>query len=235
MKGRRENEEQEYNHKRKEAHKIIRKKKKLYIKNVKESIEEEQEYNSTRKMYQTINQCKEGCQHKFNMIRNKKRELAMNTKERAEIWKVYFDKLLNTEEPKELIKIGSREINEVEVEGLTIEGVKKAMRNLKNNKTPGTDGICPELIKYRGNKLLNRIYELGRLLWEEERIPEEWKETIRVPIYKKGDRDKCENYRGITLGNAAYEISAIILEIIKPYIEKLPGLSECIQVWKICN
>ena len=184
MKGRRENEEQEYRHKRK-AHKIIRKKKKLYIKNVIESIEEGQEYSNTRKMYQTINQFKEGYQHKFNMIRNKKIELAMNTKERAEIWKVYFDKLLNTEEPKELIKIGSREINEVEVEGLTTEDVKKAMRNLKNNKAPGTDRIRPELIKYGGNKLLNRIYELVWLLGEAERIPEEWKETITFPIYKK--------------------------------------------------
>jgi len=31
------------------------------------------------------------------------------------------------------------------------------MRNLKNNKVAGTDGIRPELIKYGGNKLLNRI------------------------------------------------------------------------------
>jgi len=53
-------------------------------------------------MYQTINQFKKGYQNKFNMIRNKKGELALNTKERAETWKKYFDKLLNTEEPKEL-------------------------------------------------------------------------------------------------------------------------------------
>jgi hypothetical protein len=33
---------------------------------------------------------------------------------------------------------------------------------------------------------LNRIYELGRQIWEEERIPEEWKETIIVPIHKTG-------------------------------------------------
>jgi hypothetical protein len=28
----------------------------------------------------------------------------MNTKEKAEVWKEYFDKLLNTEEQRELIK-----------------------------------------------------------------------------------------------------------------------------------
>jgi hypothetical protein len=55
-------------------------------------------------MYQTINQFKKGYQHKLSMFRNKKGELAMNTKEKAEIWKEYFDKLLNTEEPKELKK-----------------------------------------------------------------------------------------------------------------------------------
>ena len=70
-KGRRENEE-EYHQKRKEAHKIIRNKKNLYTKNVVESIEEDQK-NNTRKMYQTISQFKKGYQHKFNMIRNKKR------------------------------------------------------------------------------------------------------------------------------------------------------------------
>jgi len=32
------------------------------------------------------------------------------------------------------------------------------------------------------------MYELLRQIWEEERIPEEWKETIIVPLHK-GDRE----------------------------------------------
>jgi hypothetical protein len=88
----------------------------------------------------------------------------------------------------------------------------------------GTDGIHPELIKYGGNKLLNRMYELVRQIWDKQRIPEEWKETIIVPVHKRGDREMCENYRGIALGNAAYKIlSNIILRKIKPYIEKVKG------------
>jgi hypothetical protein len=74
------------------------------VKNVIESIEEDQKHNNTRKIYQIINQFKKGYQHKFSIIRNKKGELAMNKKEKTEIWKEYFDKLLNTEEPRELIK-----------------------------------------------------------------------------------------------------------------------------------
>ena len=65
------------------------------------------------------------------MVRNKKVELAINTKQKAEIWKEIFDNLPITEESKELIKIRNREINESEVEELTIEDGKKTMRNLK--------------------------------------------------------------------------------------------------------
>jgi hypothetical protein len=96
------------------------------------------------------------------------------------------------------------------------------MRNLKSNKSAGTDGVGLELIKYRGIKLLNRMYEQVRQIWKAERIPEEWKERIIIPMYKKGDRDMCENERGIALGNAAYKILVnIILEKIKPYIQKV--------------
>ena len=113
--GRREKEEQKYYHKRKEAHKIVKNKKKTYMKNVTESTEEDQKHNNARKIYQTVNQFKKGYQHKFHIIRNKNGELAMNEKEKAEIWKDYFDKLLNTEEARELINKGNKEIGEVEV------------------------------------------------------------------------------------------------------------------------
>jgi hypothetical protein len=36
--------------------------------------------------------------------------MAMNTKDKAEMWKEYFDKLLNTGEPRELIKKGNKKL-----------------------------------------------------------------------------------------------------------------------------
>jgi hypothetical protein len=72
------------------------------MKNVTESTED-QKHNNTRKMYQTVKQIKAGYKHTFSIIRNKKGELTMNTKENAEIWKEYFDKSLNAEKPGELI------------------------------------------------------------------------------------------------------------------------------------
>jgi hypothetical protein len=70
-----------------------------------------------------------------------------HTKQKAEMWKEYSDKLLNTEEPR-VLKKGNKEISEAEVEELAIENVKKAIRNLKNNKVAGTRRIHPEVIRY---------------------------------------------------------------------------------------
>jgi hypothetical protein len=39
-----------------------------------------------------------------------------------------------------------------------------------------------------------------------EELPEEWKESIIIPIYKKSDKTNCGNYKGITLLPTTYKI-----------------------------
>ena len=45
----------------------------------------------------------------------------------------------------------------------------------------------------------SEIHKLINSIWNKEELPEEWKESSIVPVYKKGDRTDCSNYRGISI------------------------------------
>jgi sorting nexin-29 len=56
------------------------------------------------------------------------------------------------------------------------------------------------------------------LIWNKEELPHQWKESIVVPIHKKGEEVDCSNYRGITLLPTSHNIlSNILLSRLIPY------------------
>jgi hypothetical protein len=59
-------------------------------------------------------------------------------------------------------------------------------------------------------------------------LPEQWKESIIVRIYKKGDKTDCSNYRGISLLSTTYKIlSNIMLSRLTSYAEEIIGEHQC--------
>jgi len=96
---------------------------------------------------------------------------------------------------------------------------------VKRHKSPGVDKITVELIKSRGRPIRSEIPKLINSIWNLEELLEEWKESIIVPIYKKGDNTYCINYRGISLLQTTYRIlSNILLARLTPYVEEILGI-----------
>jgi len=58
-------------------------------------------------------------------------------------------------------------------------------------------------------------------------MPAEWKESIIVPIYKKGYKTDWNNYRGISLLPTTYKFSSILLSRLIPYAEEVIGVHQC--------
>jgi hypothetical protein len=59
-------------------------------------------------------------------------------------------------------------------------------------------------------------------------LPQQWKESITVPIYKKGDKTEYNNYQGISLLSTAYKIlSKILLARLTPYVNEIIDDHQC--------
>ena len=55
-------------------------------------------------------------------------------------------------------------------------------------------------------------------------MPEEWKVSITVPIYKKGDKTDCCDYRGISLLSTTHKsLCNILLSKLTPHAEEIIG------------
>jgi hypothetical protein len=105
--------------------------------------------------------------------------------------------------------------------------VELVIEKLKSHKSPGIDQIPAELIKAGGRTIRCAIHKLIIAMWNKEELPEEWKESIIVPIHKKGDKTK-NNQRGISLLPITYKIlSNILLSRLIPYAEEIMGDHQC--------
>ena len=73
------------------------------------------------------------------------------------------------------------------------------------------------MIKAGGRTIHCEIHKLIYSSLNKEELPEEWKESITVPLYTKGDKTDCSNYRGISLLPTTYTIvSNIMLSRLTP-------------------
>ncbi|KAJ4429975.1 hypothetical protein ANN_22179 [Periplaneta americana] len=166
---------------------------------------------------------------RVNVIKDENGDLLADCHSILNRWKNYFEQLLNIHRPsrndRDEIQIQTAEPFIPEP---TLSEVEIAIENLKKYKSPGIDQIPAELIQEGGSVLSSEIYKLVLAIWEKEIVPKQWKESIIVPIFKKGDKTNCSNFRGISLLLTSYKIlSNIFLRRLTPYVDEIIGDHQC--------
>ena len=79
------------------------------------------------------------------------------------------------------------------------ESLRKTLNSLRTKSSSGYDGISTRLLKYLAPALISPL----RLIINKSLItgiyPDKLKTAKVIPLYKKGDKMKCDNYRPISL------------------------------------
>ena len=115
-----------------------------------------------------------------------------------ERWKEYFSQLLNTENERE--ELESIEKTEGPEKCISSEEVEKALKQMSKAKAAGPTGVVSEMFRALGREGIQWLTKLLNRLLEEETIPEDWRKSTTIPIYKaKENVLDCGNYRGIKL------------------------------------
>lgn len=101
------------------------------------------------------------------------------------------------------------------------EEILLAFRKIKTRKAAGPDGIIGELLKNAGECVVDFFVLFFNALFQRGMFPERWTEGIVLPLFKKGDVNNPNNYRGITLSDVSSKVySAIINRRLQEWVEE---------------
>ncbi|BHF81197.1 hypothetical protein SprV_0702432700 [Sparganum proliferum] len=190
---------------------------KQYWAEIATSTEQASNVVDTRNLYQLIRQVSGKLSTLSDSVRDVNGGFIADNSAKVERWREHFEHHLNydTQLTSSLLSSSAEfppsPTYAVPCDPPSEEEIVDAIRKLSNNKAPGQDGIPAEIFKSCVDTLAPWLHEVIERAWRDEVVPDDWGLGILVPILKKGDKTRCENYRRISLIDVTVKIFAIVL------------------------
>ena len=210
-KTRNENTKKIYKKKKSKAKKAVAMAKEKACDNLYSRLETKEGKKELYRMARQKDRARKDVQH-VRVIKDENGNVMVNSEAVLKRWKEYFKKLMNEENNREP-RTEEAEVVNKEVNCVSREEVKNALRSMKKGKAVGPDELPVEAWKCMGKieiKFLTRLF--NRLLMG-ERMPEEWRRSVLIPIYKNKEYAQCCGYyRGIKLMSHTMKVWERIIE-----------------------
>lgn len=154
------------------------------------------------------------------ILRNSMGNLCSSDSEAADLLATYFASVFtssggvpipdfNFNKPQEILS--SAKIDE--------ESLQREINTLSLTSAPGPDGVSPRIIKYCAVNLVKPMLKMFSTSMVSGRLPGAWLEAIVTPIFKRGDKCNCENYRPVSLTSVVCKImEKLIAKCILDYL-----------------
>ena len=103
-------------------------------------------------------------------------------------WEEHFKEILNTDPRAERPDIQIAEmLLSVNTNPPSKAEISRALKMLKDRKMPGPDGTPPEALKADPITTTDTLHHLFLKIWEQEKVPTDWKNGYLEKQPKKGD------------------------------------------------
>ncbi|TWW80607.1 R2 Retrovirus-related Pol polyprotein from type I retrotransposable element [Takifugu flavidus] len=163
---------------------------------------------ASKRFWTTIRHLRKGKQCTVNTVYSGDGVLLTSTRDVVDRWKEYFEDLLNPTNTPSSEEVGPGDLGI----GSHISGAEVAE-------------IHPEFLKALDVVGLSWLTRLCNIAWTSGTVPLDWQTGVVVPLFKKGDRRVCSNYRGITLLSLPGKVYSGVLErrvhrIVEPQIQE---------------
>jgi hypothetical protein len=132
-------------------------------------------------------------------IKNETERLLTKDEDIKNRWRKYFNKLFNEYSGSSSIEldISLDDLKRQFVHRIQESEVKDVLKRMKGDKTMGPDAIPIEVWRSLGDVMIVWLTKLFNLIFRSNKMPDEWRRSILVPIFKnKWDVQSCTNYRG---------------------------------------
>ncbi|TWW71602.1 hypothetical protein D4764_16G0000990, partial [Takifugu flavidus] len=172
---------------------------------------------ASKRFCTTIRHLRKGKQCTVNTVYSGDGVLLTSTRDVVDLWKEYFEDLLNPTNTPSSEEVGP---GDLEI-GSHISGaeVAKVVNKLLVGKAPGVDEIRPEFLKALDVVGLSWLTRLCNIAWTSGAVPLDWQTGVVIPLFKKGDRRVCSNYRGVTLLSLPKVYSGVLERRIRRIVE----------------
>ena len=217
---------------RKQVQFKLRKMKDNWLKNKSKEIQNYADTNNTKKFFSAVKAVYGPQKSGSSPLLSEDGSTLLTEKEKIlDRWAEHFNNVLNR--PSTINEEAINQLPQVEVntslsEPPTLEETAEAINLLSNGKAPGPDAIPAEVYKAGGHVLVEKLTVLFQSMWNQEAVPQEFKDASIIHLYKrKGNRQSCDNHRGISLLSIAGKILArIILNRLICHLDQMDLLPE---------
>ncbi|XP_037872901.1 LINE-1 retrotransposable element ORF2 protein [Bombyx mori] len=195
-----------------EVQRLCRRDRDAYINAVCDDIQRDSERMHSKDMFRRVKLLAKEYKLKTWTIEDDRGNLIIDRQAALDRWRRYSEQLYcekGCNDIEERVDYNQHEPD------ILLQEVEAAINRLKQ-KACGRDSVTALMLKSLGSDGTKILHSICQKVWRTGQWPEDWTESILIPLHKKGSTRKCENYRTISIISHA---SKILLHIINKRLE----------------